>query len=71
MELVGRNNDSLWAGRSGDRTPVGARFSAPVQTGPGAYTVSYTRGAGSFPEVKQPGRGNEDPPYLGPRLKKE
>jgi hypothetical protein len=59
------------AGRSGDRIPVGARFSAPVQTGPGAHPVSYTMGTGSFPEVKRPGRGVDDPPHLAPRLKKE
>jgi len=28
------------------------RFSAPVQTGPGAHPASYTKGAGSFPGVK-------------------
>jgi len=27
----------------------GARFSAPVQTGPGAHPASCTMGAGSFP----------------------
>ena len=26
----------------------GARFSAPVQTGPGAHPASYTMGTGSF-----------------------
>jgi hypothetical protein len=26
--------------------PVGARFSAPVQTGPGAHPASYTMGTG-------------------------
>jgi len=30
----------------------GARFSAPVHTGPGAHTVSCTMGTGSFPGVK-------------------
>ena len=35
---------------------MGARFSAPVQTGPGGHPASYTMGTGSFPEVKS-GRG--------------
>ena len=39
-----------------DRIPVGARFSAPVQTGPGALPASCTMGTGSFPGVKS-GRG--------------
>jgi hypothetical protein len=33
-----------------------ARFSAPVQTGPGAHPASCTMGSGSFPGVKS-GRG--------------
>ena len=35
----------------------GARFSAPVQTDPGADPASYTMGTGSFPGVKPPVRG--------------
>ena len=46
----------LRAGRSGDRIPVGARFSAPVQTGPGAHPAPCTMGTGSFPGVNC-GRG--------------
>jgi len=34
----------------------GARFSAPVQTGPGAHPAFFTVGTGSFPGVKS-GRG--------------
>jgi hypothetical protein len=34
----------------------GSRFSAPVQTGPGAHPVSYAMGTGSFPGIKS-GRG--------------
>jgi len=34
----------------------GARFSAPVQTGPGVHPASCTIGTGSFPGVKS-GRG--------------
>ena len=38
-----------------------ARFSAPVQTGPGAHPASYIMGAGSFPGVKGSGRGVDHP----------
>ena len=44
------------AGRSGDRIPVVARFSTPVQTGPGAHPASCTMGTGSFPGVKSADR---------------
>jgi hypothetical protein len=53
------------------RIPVEARFSAPVQTGPGAHPASYTMGTCSFPRVKRPGRGVDHPPHLAPRLKTE
>jgi hypothetical protein len=33
----------------GDRIPVAARFSAPVQTSPGAHPASYTLGTSSLP----------------------
>ena len=37
-----RYSDSLQDGRPLDRIPVRARFSAPVQTGPGTHSASYT-----------------------------
>ena len=41
----------------------GARFSAPVQTGPGAHSASYTMGTGSFLGGKAAGgRGVDHPP---------
>ena len=52
---VGIANE-LRAGRLGDRIPLGARFSAPIHTGPGAHPPSCTMGNGSFPGV-QSGRG--------------
>jgi hypothetical protein len=59
---VSQYRDSLRAGRSGDRIPVGARFFAPAQTGPGAHPASYTMGTGSFPGVKRSGCGTDHPP---------
>ena len=53
----------LRTGRSGDRIPVGTRFSAPVQTGPWAHPASCTMGTGSFPGVKS-GRGVTMTPHL-------
>ena len=53
---LSRYSDWLRAGWSGDRIPVGARFSASVQPGPGAHPASCTMGTGSFPGVKS-GRG--------------
>ena len=72
---AGRIAQSVWhslrAGRSGDRIPVGVRFSAPVQTGPGAQPASCTMGTGSFPGVKRQGVSPNTHPPLAPRLKKE
>jgi hypothetical protein len=50
-----RSQYSGWlrAGRSGDRIPVGARFYAPVQIGPGAHPDSCTMGTGSSLGVKR------------------
>jgi hypothetical protein len=64
-----RYSNSLRAGRSGDRIPVVARFSAAVQTGPGAHPASYTMGTGSFPGVKRSGRGVDYPPSSSARIK--
>ena len=41
-------SDSLRAGRSRDRIPVQARFSAHVQTGRGGHPASYKVGTGSL-----------------------
>ena len=55
--------------RYGLRSLVEARFSAPIQTDPGAHTTSYTMGTGSFPGIKQRGRGvnrlTPNDPYMG------
>ena len=45
-------NGWLQAGWSWDRITVGARFSTPVQTGPGDHPASCTMGTGSFSGVK-------------------
>jgi len=47
------------------KSQEGARFSAHVQTGPGAHPASYTMLTASFPQVKRPGRGvDHPPPYI-------
>jgi hypothetical protein len=67
---MGRDNDSLQAGRFGDRIPVGgARFSAPVQTGPAANPVSCTIGTVSFAGVRRPGCGVDHPPPSSAEVK--
>ena len=53
---------SLRTGWSGDRIPVGARFSASIQTGLGTHPASYIMGTGPFPGLKRPGRGVDHPP---------
>ena len=45
----------------------GARFSAPVHTGPGAHPASCAMGTGSFPRDKErPGRDADPSPLLVP-----
>jgi hypothetical protein len=66
---VDRSSDSLRAGRSGSRILVVARFSAPVQTGPGGRPASYTVGTGSFPGVKRPDRGVDRRPPSSAEVK--
>ena len=51
------SRDSLRGGRTGNRIPVWAKFSAQFKIGPGAHPASYTMGFGSFLGVKRPGRG--------------
>jgi len=48
-------------GRPRNKSRCRARFSAPVQTGPGAHPASYTTYTGSFPGVKRPERGVDHP----------
>ena len=41
---------------------MGAKYSVPVQTSPGAHTVSCTIDTAFFPGVKRPGRGADHTP---------
>ena len=54
---------------SGIESQWGARFSAPVKTGPGAHPASYTMGTGSFPGVKRPGPGVDHSPLSSAEVK--
>ena len=66
-----RYRDSLRVGRSGDRVPVGARFSALIQTGPGAHPASCTMGTGSYLGEMRPGRDVDHPPPFSAEVMKE
>jgi hypothetical protein len=48
---------------------MGARFSAPVQTGSGTHPASCTMGTVSFPEVKRSWRGVDHPPPSSAEVK--
>jgi hypothetical protein len=58
-EVDGQGIESRW----------GARFSAPVETGPGAHPASCTMCTGSFLGVKRSGRGVDHPPPCSAEVK--
>ena len=54
---LSRYSDPLWAGWSGDRIPMEARFPAHLQAGSGAHPASNTMGTWSLPGKNRPGLG--------------
>jgi hypothetical protein len=58
-----------WMVRGSNPGGGGARFSAPVQTGPGAHPASCTMGTGSFLGVKRPGHSIDHPPPSSAKVK--
>jgi hypothetical protein len=70
LRLHSQYSDSLWAGLSRDQIPVRARYSAAIQTGPGAHLTSCAMGTGSLsPEVKQLGHGINHTPLSSAKVK--
>jgi len=66
---VGRDRAVGIGTRYGLDGTVGARFSAPIQTGPGTQPATYTMGIGSFPGVKRPRRGVDHPSLSSAEVK--
>jgi len=68
--VIGQDDGTLRAERSEDRIPVGARFSAPVDTALGLTQphVQLVRFV-SFSVVKRPGRGFGNPPTSNDQVK--
>jgi len=72
-----RNTYKTWAGIAtgygldcpGIESRWGARFFAPVQTGPGAHPGSCTMGTESFRGVRRPGRDVDQPPLSSAEVK--
>jgi hypothetical protein len=62
---------NVLAGRSGDRIPVGARFSASLQNGSAYYPASCTMGIGTFLGIKRPRRDADPSPLLVPVSKQQ
>jgi hypothetical protein len=58
-DSVGGIATSYGLDRPGTQSQWGARFSAPLQTGPGAHPASNTMGTGSFPAIKWPGHDDD------------
>ena len=74
MFLTGRDSSVGIAtryglGGLGIESRWGARFSAPVQPGPGAHPASYTVGTRPFLGVNRPGRGVDHPPPSSAEVK--
>jgi len=71
---VGRDSSVGTATRYGLKGPGiesrwGARFSTPVQTGPGAHPASRTTDTGSLQEVERPEHGVDRPPTPSAEVK--
>ena len=65
-------SDLLRTGRRGDRIPVRAKFSAPVQTVPREHTTFWTMGLGTLPRTQSGwGMALATHRHIESRLKKE
>jgi len=64
-----RYSDLLQTGQSRDRIPVVARFSAPVQTGPGAHIALCIMGTRSLSQSKVAGAWHSTPTMSSSKVK--